>query len=128
MYLVEIWTILQTSQEGNYYNGRRLTQLLTRITQTTDTIYSETIKSVIQTSYQGCKSTKLQYKTLSTEHRTNLAGSIEESGKGPADNHVLMMKFREDARSLARRIKYIECKIQKSGTSFFTRTLNYGTA
>ena len=72
MNLVELWEIIQTRHEGNYCNVRKLTQILTKFPQTPDTIYPETIKSEIQTSYQRRKAIKHQSKAHSIEHRTVL--------------------------------------------------------
>ena len=47
MYLVELWKIIQTSHEVNYYNEQQITQRLTKLSQTPDMIDSETIKSVM---------------------------------------------------------------------------------
>ena len=38
--LVEIWTIIHTRHKENYYNVRRITQLLRKFLQTPDTIDS----------------------------------------------------------------------------------------
>ena len=73
--------MMHTSHEGNYYNGRLLTKILTKFPQTLDTIYLETTKLLIQTSYQGGKAMKLQAKSLRIGHITNLSEAFEDSGK-----------------------------------------------
>ena len=92
MDLVELRKIMNTRHEGNYYKERQIIQILTKSPQTPDTIDPETIKSGIQPEYQGHKSMKTQAESLRTEHRTNLAEKIEDSGKGPYANHVQNMK------------------------------------
>ena len=92
MELVELWMMIQIRHKVKYYNGQRLTQLLTKFTQTTDTIDSLTTNSGIKTAYQGRKSTELQSNALSIEHIKNLDEALEDSEKGPAANHVQNIK------------------------------------
>ena len=70
---------------------------------------------------------KLQAKSLSIKHRKKPDESLKDSDKVPDSNHVQYMKFRKDAHYLDQGIKYIERKIRKSGTSFFTRKNNAKT-
>ena len=70
---------------------------------------------------------KLQAKSLSIEHRTNLPETLEDTGKGPYANQIWNIKFREDTHDLDLRIKYIEGKIRNIDTSFVTLTVNDGT-
>ena len=56
---------------------------------------------------------------MSLEYRTNLAKNLEEAGKGQAAMHVCNINLQEEDLTMARRIKYIEDKFRKSGTTFF---------
>ena len=74
--------------------------------------------------YLQRKTTKNQAEALSIKYCTNLADSLGEAGKVPSAIYVRNMQQQQEYRTLARRIKSIEGKFRKSGTTFVKSTTN----
>ena len=127
MDLVELWVLLKTRYEKYFYNVRRLTHIQRQFPHITPKFNETEIKTGIQSAYSGNKVVKNQAEALKIEYRTNPAYSLEEEGKGPASTNIRNIQRREEDHTRARRIKYIEGKFRKPGTTFVTQQQTNGS-
>ena len=67
------------------------------------------------------ENSKNQAEDLSIGYRTNLSNALEEAVKGLSATHVRNIQIREEDRTLAIQIKYIEVKFIKPGTTLVTQ-------
>ena len=127
MDLVELWLLLKTRYEEHYYNVRQITQIKKQLPHVISGVDEVAITVGIQPVQSGRKITKNQAEALRIKYCTNLSKSLEESGKYPAATHVRNMQQRQEDRTLARWIKYIEDRFRKPGTTFITQQKTYGS-
>jgi len=124
---VTYWTMLQKESQGKRINTRKLLSLRKQLRITINNGSVHNVEEQLAKAKKEQKTCKKFAPELQMEFRYRLAKAKEEEDNIPAATHIRNLTKQENTRTLFRRIRYLERKINNLSTSRLTITGRDGT-
>jgi hypothetical protein len=123
---VTYWMLVQKESTGQRVNVRKIRSLRKKLKLNVQALSSDEITRHLRTVITNRKKCKKYAAELQMEYRHRLAWDKEAEDNIPAAVHIRNLTHQKNTRTLFRRIRYLERKIQNLSTSRLTVTNKQG--